>query len=198
MPGEESQHPTCPHTRHARSSTHLPPVARNSSQPSTVCVWFGDWGENDFTEAFRASAFRGLVSANALQDTIASHLSLGLFHRFQNLRIAAIETGSDWVFHLFEKLTKSYGQVPHLFAEDPRETFKRHLWVSPFYEDELASLLRLVGADHILMGSDYPHVEGLADPAAYIKDLENFDYTPDECRTVMRDNGLGLSVRRPA
>jgi predicted TIM-barrel fold metal-dependent hydrolase len=106
--------------------------------------------------------------------------------------------GSAWVFHLFEKLTKTYGQVPHLFPEDPRETFRRHVWVSPFYEDELASLLRLIGADHILMGSDYPHVEGLAEPASYIKDLQNFNYTMEQCRAVMRDNGLFLATRRPA
>jgi predicted TIM-barrel fold metal-dependent hydrolase len=172
----------------------------------TVCYHGGEtaytkylsaWGENDFTEAFRANAFRSLVSADALQDTIASHLAHGLFERFPNLRIASIEVGSAWVFHLFEKLTKAFGQVPHLFPEDPRETFKRHIWVSPFYEDELASLLRLVGADHILMGSDYPHVEGLADPSTYIKDLQNFNYTDEECQTVMRDNGKFLSVRRP-
>ncbi|MGW6769660.1 amidohydrolase family protein [Streptomyces sp. NPDC055037] len=160
--------------------------------------FLASWGERDFTEAFRASAFRGLVSADPIQDTIASHLALGLFHRFPNLRIGTIESGSAWVFHLFEKLSKSYGQVPHLYPEDPRETFKRHLWVSPFYEDELASLQRLIGSERILMGSDYPHVEGLAEPASYIKDLENFGYTPEQCRTVMRDNGLELSVRRPA
>lgn len=54
-----------------------------------------------------------------------------------------------------------------------------------------------MGQEHIIMGSDYPHVEGLADPSAYIKDLENFGYTPEQCRTVMRDNGLELSTRRP-
>ncbi len=48
------------------------------------------------------------------------------------------------------------------------------------------------------MGSDFPHVEGLTEPSAYIKDLENFDFTLDECRKVMRDNGSALSVRRPA
>ncbi len=159
--------------------------------------FLGAWGENAFTEAFRANAFRGLVSADALQDTIASHLALGLFTRFPNLRMASIEVGSAWVFHLFEKLTKTYGQVPHLFPEDPRETFKRHVWVSPFYEDELASLLRLVGAEHIVMGSDYPHVEGLVEPASYIKDLQNFNYTPEQCETVMRTSGKFLSVRRP-
>ena len=160
--------------------------------------FLADWGENDFTEAFRANAFRGLVSADPMQDTIANHLARGLFSRFPNLRMASIEVGSAWAFHLFEKLTKSYGQVPHLYPEDPRETFKRHIWVSPFYEDELASLLRLVGPDHILMGSDYPHVEGLAEPASYIKDLQNFDYTPEQCKAVMRDNGLFLASRRPA
>jgi predicted TIM-barrel fold metal-dependent hydrolase len=159
--------------------------------------FLGAWGESDHTEAFRANAFRSLVSADALQDTVASHLALGLFTRFPNLRIASIELGSAWVFHLFEKLTKTYGQVPHLFAEDPRETFKRHIWVSPFYEDDLASLLRLVGAEHILMGSDYPHVEGLAEPASYIKDLQNFDYAPEQCETVMRESGRFLSIRRP-
>jgi hypothetical protein len=101
------------------------------------------------------------------------------------------------VFHLFEKLAKSYGQVPQLYPEDPRETFRRHVWVSPFYEDDLAALLALIGAGHILMGSDYPHVEGLAEPASYIKDLQNFDYTPAQCQAVMRDNGLFLATRRP-
>lgn len=160
--------------------------------------FLGSWGESDETESFNIGPFRKLVSADPVQDTFASHLALGLFHRFPNLRIASIEVGSQWVFHLFEKLTKAYGQIPHHFPEDPRETFKRHVWVSPFYEDELASLLRLMGPEHIIMGSDYPHVEGLADPASYIKDLQNFDYTPEQCRLVMRDNGIALSGRRPA
>jgi hypothetical protein len=45
---------------------------------------------------------------------------------------------------------------------------------------------------------DNPHVEGLAEPASYLKDPQNLDYTPEQCRTVMRDNGLFLVTRRPA
>jgi predicted TIM-barrel fold metal-dependent hydrolase len=173
----------------------------------TVCYHGGDsrysryaedWGERGGIESFRQNPFQGLASYDVIQDTFANLLAHRLFERFPNLRIASIETGSAWVFHLFEKLKKSYGQIPHAYPEDPRETFKRHVWVSPFYEDELGDLRQLLGADHILMGSDYPHAEGLADPASYIKDLRNFGYPDDDCRKVMRDNGQFLSQRRPA
>jgi predicted TIM-barrel fold metal-dependent hydrolase len=154
-----------------------------------------DWGENESSEAFRASPFRSLSSANPLQDTIASMLALHLFDRFPRLRVASIETGSDWVFHLFQKLTKSFGQSPYYYPEDPRDTFRRHVWVSPFYEDELASLRELIGSEHILMGSDFPHVEGLVEPASYIKDLQNYGFTAKQCKKIMRDNGYTLATR---
>ncbi|HUE58708.1 MAG TPA: amidohydrolase family protein [Acidimicrobiales bacterium] len=165
---------------------------------SRYARYLADWGERSETESFRQNPFRSLTSYNAIQDTIANLLAHRLFERYPNLRIASIETGSDWVFHLVEKLTKSWGQTPHAYAEDPRETFKRHVWVSPFYEDELGQLRELLGPDHILMGSDYPHAEGIADPASYIKDLRNFNYPEPDSRLVMRDNGIALSKRRPA
>jgi predicted TIM-barrel fold metal-dependent hydrolase len=164
---------------------------------SSYSKYLKDWGESEVTEAFRQNAFRGLTAFDALQDTMASHLAHGLFQRFPNLRMASIEVGCAWAFHLFEKLDKSYGQVPHLYPEDPRETFRRHIWVSPFYEDKLDELLDLVGEDHILMGSDFPHAEGLVDPSTYSKDLQNFNYTDEQVRKVMLDNGLALSQRRP-
>lgn len=157
-----------------------------------------DWGEKEQMQAFRQNAFRSLASFNATQDFFANLLAHHHFARFPNLRIAAIETGSDWVFHLYEKLTKAWGQVPHSFPEDPRDTFRRHCFVSPFYEDKLGELRDLIGVERMLMGSDYPHAEGLADPSAYVKDLKNFDFGDDEVRLIMRDNGLALAQRRPA
>jgi predicted TIM-barrel fold metal-dependent hydrolase len=156
-----------------------------------------DWGTAYQMEAFRQNPFRALSSPSSVQDFFASLIALGHFHRFPNLRLASIETGTDWVFHLWDKMTKTFGQVPQAFAEDPRETFKRHVWVSPYYEDDLGKLRQLIGSDRILMGSDYPHAEGLADPSAYIADLKHHDYPDDECRRIMLDNGRGLSVRRP-
>jgi predicted TIM-barrel fold metal-dependent hydrolase len=165
---------------------------------SAYTRYLADWGDAAQMESFRQNPFRSLVSSSAIQDTFANLLAHGLFHRFPNLRVASIETGSDWVFHLFAKLKKSFGQTPRAYHEDPRETFRRHVWVSPYYEDELAQLRDLIGADHMLMGSDWPHAEGLAEPMSYIKDLRNFGFGDADCRLVMRDNGLALSQRRPA
>src|ERR1700744_5470882 len=42
--GEESQHPTCPHSMHIRKCTHVPPIFKQSSQPLadgfTFRIWF--------------------------------------------------------------------------------------------------------------------------------------------------------------
>jgi predicted TIM-barrel fold metal-dependent hydrolase len=72
------------------------------------------------------------------------------------------------------------------------------VWVSPYYEEDLAALRDLLGADRLLMGSDWPHAEGLAEPASFIKDLDNNGFSAADARRVMRDNGLELSRRRPA
>ena len=113
-------------------------------------------------------------------------------------RVAAIETGSEWALHLFQKLKKSFGQTPQAYPEDPRDTFRRHVWISPFYEDPLDELRELIGVEHMLMGSDFPHAEGLTEPSSYIKDLRNFAFSDADARAIMRDNGLGLAQRRPA
>jgi predicted TIM-barrel fold metal-dependent hydrolase len=151
------------------------------------------WGESAEMEAFRASPLRGLLSHDPMHDTVAAMLASQFFHRFPNIRVASIELGSTWAVHLFEKLAKVFGQAPAAFPEDPRDTFRRHVWVSPYYEDDLAALKDLIGVERILMGSDWPHAEGLADPTDYIEDLRRFGYTDDEARLVMHDNGWSLA-----
>jgi predicted TIM-barrel fold metal-dependent hydrolase len=184
---------------------HDPFWARVNEAGITVGLHGGDsaygryieaWGQSSEMEAFRQNPLRMLLSHDAIHDTVAAMLADRFFARFPNIRVASIELGSDWAVHLFQKLEKSFGQAPYAYPEDPRETFRRHVWVSPFYEDDLAALKDMIGVDHILMGSDWPHAEGLAEPMAYIDDLRRCGYTDDEARLVMRENGLALSRPR--
>ena len=98
----------------------------------------------------------------------------GLFDRHPRLRVATIETGSSWVGPLLSRFKKAYGQMPFAFQQDPVEAFRKHVWVSPYYEDDLPKLRDLIGADHVLFGSDFPHAEGLAEPTEFVNDLEGY------------------------
>ena len=60
------------------------------------------------------------------------------------------------------------------------------MWVTPYYEEDLRRLADTIGVEHVLFGSDWPHGEGLADPASFTDELT--DFTPDEVQRIMRDN----------
>ncbi|MEZ4290723.1 MAG: amidohydrolase family protein [Myxococcota bacterium] len=135
------------------------------------------------------------MAHKAPYDLMAALISHRLFERFPNLRMASIEQGAFWVNWLFQAMERSYGQDPNYYFEDPCETFRRHIWVSPFHEDSVLALKDLVGADRMLLGSDWPHAEGLPDPTDFALELEGF--SDAEIKMVMRDNCLGLSERRP-
>ena len=40
-------------------------------------------------------------------------------------------------------------QDPGLFPEDPVETFQRHVWINPFWEDDVNEVVELMGADRV-------------------------------------------------
>jgi predicted TIM-barrel fold metal-dependent hydrolase len=153
-----------------------------------------DWGEDAEMEAFRRTPFYGITTSDrAVADTATALVAHGVFHRFPNVRVATIESGSEWVGPLFKKMAKSYSQSPGSWpgGEDPIEVLRRHLSVAPYYEDDIRGLADSIGADRVLFGSDWPHAEGLAEPRSFVDDLDGFD--PAEVRLIMRDNALELS-----
>ncbi len=154
-----------------------------------------EWGEGGSFSAFEYRPLRSVLSPSVIRDTLAALVCQGLFDRFPGLRVATIESGSEWVAPLFKALRKAYGQMPFGFREDPCQTLRRHLWVSPYYEDDLEGLRNDLGAGHVLFGSDYPHAEGLAEPTDFLYDLEGYD--DDEIRLVMRENLASLIEPRP-
>ena len=88
------------------------------------------------------------------------------FARFPAIRLATIELGSDWAFHLFTKLKKSFGQTPQAYPEDPRDTFRNHVWVSPYYEDDLAASRRWWAGKIVMRQATGPTPRGWPNPPA--------------------------------
>ncbi len=98
-------------------------------------------------------------------------MSHGVFARFPDLRIASIEAGGEWIRSFVNHLGDTYKKMPNAFDGDPVAQFKHNVYVSPFHEDDLGEIIDVIGADHVLFGSDWPHPEGLAEPCSYVDHL---------------------------
>jgi predicted TIM-barrel fold metal-dependent hydrolase len=158
--------------------------------------YLAEWEQPNQGFALFDSTFKmAITHGRTISDTMIALICHGLFERFPNLRLATIETGSNWVDPLFHVLASTYGKRPQQFSEDPRETFLRHVWVSPFFEDDMSNLRDLIGADRMLFGSDWPHAEGLRAPRDFLDEIPSFGAS--EIDAVMGDNLASLLESRP-
>ena len=89
-----------------------------------------------------------------------------------------------------------YKKVPQTFGGDPIEQFKRNVYVNPFHEDDIAGLIEIMGADHLLFGSDWPHPEGLAEPCTYVDHLPA-GMAEEDVKAIMGGNLGADHARRP-
>jgi predicted TIM-barrel fold metal-dependent hydrolase len=129
----------------------------------------------------------------SIMDTLSALVLHNLFGRFPRLKIGVIEMGCGWVPYLMARLDHAGGLVNRqitsfggTLAGRPSEIFKRHVWVSPFPEEDVLALVSQIGADHVLMGSDWPHAEAIPRPREYIDCLGGLGQADIE--NIMRNN----------
>ncbi|MGD9795764.1 MAG: amidohydrolase family protein [Acidimicrobiia bacterium] len=154
------------------------------------------WGGATRFDGFKTSTLgevMGIQTDRPVHDTLAAMVCDGLFDRQPKLRVACLELGSGWMTNLVRRFRISYGKTPQLYRRDPVEQMREHVWVAPFYEDDIDSLRDHIGADRILLGSDWPHPEGLGFPRQWIGDFTTL--SADEQRLVLRDNLRALVGR---
>lgn len=128
----------------------------------------------------------GIQYERPVEESVAAMLAHGVFDRHPTLRVATIELGSKWALQLLARAKTAYGKQPQIFKKDPVEVLREHVWVSPFYEDNLTSLRDALGVEKLIFGSDWPHPEGLATPGEYIDHLA--DFSDLDRQLVMADN----------
>jgi predicted TIM-barrel fold metal-dependent hydrolase len=195
VPGENGT------SRSLGDKRHDPVWARLAEASIPVAFHLGDSGyQRRFAPAWGAQGEFGfgnsdpfaqvLVSDRAIHDSIASLVIHKVFQRHPALRVASIENGSDWLHLLTKRLRKQANQTPRVFAEDPRDTIRNHVWVTPYCEEDFGALAELIGIERILFGSDWPHGEGLTQPLDFEKELDGF--SADDVHHIMRDNCVEL------
>jgi predicted TIM-barrel fold metal-dependent hydrolase len=124
------------------------------------------------------SKFSQLVGSEyrSIRDTVYSIIGHGLATRFPGLRFMPVENGSQWVPTAIKQFTKLYARNPNGWSEDPMVAFKRAIVIHPFFEEDAMSLIKQVGVDNVVFGSDYPHVEGMYDPVSFWDEIDELSF----------------------
>jgi predicted TIM-barrel fold metal-dependent hydrolase len=108
----------------------------------------------------------GLGAPGQLIPALTSMITDGLFERFPRLKVVSVEAGAGYAPYLMDRLDAKYqvfeGLVP--LKKKPSEYIKSNCYfVAEPLERTVDMTLQLVGEDRIMWGSDYPHIDGLAD-----------------------------------
>lgn len=172
------------------------PVAFHGAEAGYCDLFSEAYGEQRRPPAHQQSAFqRAVLWERPIMDTLASLVLHNLFGRFPRLQAMSIENGSAWVSYLLRVMDKAektghYGPwLGGRIDDRPSEIFKRHISVAPNDDDDIRELVDLIGADRVLLGSDYPHPEGYPEPRGF---LSEHDLSDGERRLIERDNSLRL------
>ncbi|MHB1776718.1 MAG: amidohydrolase family protein [Acidimicrobiales bacterium] len=113
------------------------------------------------------SVFLWVAPAVALANLIL----YGTLERFPGLRIGVVELSAGWVPGFLLNLDGAsdfyaarHGEPVHPLAERPSTYFLRQVKVAALPYEAPAYLVRKVGAGTFMVGSDWPHAEGVASP----------------------------------
>jgi predicted TIM-barrel fold metal-dependent hydrolase len=171
----------------------------------TVVVHAGDSGvsSNGYAVDGFAATFSGgwkpSIKSFAIEKAIFEYLiSLvfeNMFQRFPNLRIASIENGAEYLPELFKKVRSTSNKMPGYWKDDPIDVFKEHVWINPFWEDDVHEVVDCMGADRVVFGSDWPHIEALPEPRQYQLELKDLDAADQ--KLILNDNARSLLTPRP-
>jgi predicted TIM-barrel fold metal-dependent hydrolase len=157
------------------------------SSDSGYSRYSSDWlGANREMLPFQPDTFVLLQAWRPVEDAVAAMVCHGALTRFPKLKVAIVENGMTWLAPLLEEMDKLWKKMPQDLPENPVEVVRRNIYVSPFWEEDLGAISELLGPEHVLFGSDYPHPEGLANPSSYIEDLAHLP--EDLQRDIMGGN----------
>ena len=85
--------------------------------------------------------------------------------------------------------------MPGYFGDDPVETFRRTCGSTRSGRTTSYEVVELMGADRVIFGSDWPHIEGMPAPLDYVNELKELDDA--DRAAVLRDNARGLNTLEP-
>jgi len=122
--------------------------------------------------------------------TVTKMVYSGLFEKYPDLTLILPHMGGTIPF-LYERINNGYRAFPDVGASIPKLPSE---YLKNFYYDTVSFHLpslkcgyETVGADHMVLGSDYPHVIG--DMSKSVSTIESLDISAEEKEKIFGGNG---------
>ncbi len=154
------------------------------------------WGHDNDPAAWHMSAWQwmNVYGERPIIDSVSALIFDNVFGRFPNINCLIAEHGASWVPHTLSHMDKSRGMgrngpwIGGKLTDRPSEIFKQRVRVAPYPEDDVQALVEQLDGDSscLVMGSDFPHAEGVVEPIAFLKSLGSLDDTTT--RAIMYGN----------
>jgi len=136
---------------------------------------------NGFTQGERLTEYySNNVVGNPFETTLALHHLIfgGVLERHPDLRILAVH-GGGYLPAYSGRMDHAWGARSDAQASLPRvpSSYLRQVYVDSvvFTAHQLEHLARVVGSDHILLGTDYPFDMAEYDPLGHLAAVQSFD-----------------------
>jgi predicted TIM-barrel fold metal-dependent hydrolase len=129
--------------------------------------------------------------------TMSNFMVSGILDRYPKLKIGLIESGAGWVPFWLEAMEHQLDEFRT--AENrglklrPKEYFKRHFWVSFWFETYAPTkMLEEIGVDKLMFETDFPHPTSLYPGVQekLVKTLGGYDY--ETRKRVLERNAVEL------
>jgi predicted TIM-barrel fold metal-dependent hydrolase len=154
------------------------------------------WGDQPLQSRYRQTAFTWLhfYGERPLIETLSSLIYFNFFARFPNISVISVENGSEWVPSLLTRMDKARGMARNGYwpcgqlDQRPSQIFRENVFVVAYPEDDIRGIIDQSGGhEFLVMGSDWPHAEGVAAPADFVGEALT-SLSEDQVRAIMYDN----------
>jgi predicted TIM-barrel fold metal-dependent hydrolase len=123
----------------------------------------------------------------AFRDLVANRIP----EQFPRLRFGFIEAAASWIPYIIHVLRRSVrGDLKN---KNPQDLFRDYrFWVACEADEELPHLIRFIGEDKLIIGSDYGHNDPSKEPE-FVKNMRaRDDVAPAVVEKILCDNPRGL------
>ena len=117
----------------------------------------------------------------------------GVLERYPNLKVGFLEAGCGWLPYWLWRMDEEYENLAWEVKDNvkmkPSEYFRRQCFISiEPSEPYLPQIIDFIGSDHLIFGSDYPHIDSDADIIEKIIGLA--EISPQTIQKILWDNPM--------